>query len=248
MKRFLPLLILALLSLPLTSSADEGEDAFLSECAGCHGPVGTGTAWAPSIFEEGGAGADLMMRTGRMPLRRPDDPILRGPQKLTDDQIAAIARYVSGLGGPAIPDPQPQAGDIGLGSQIYLINCAVCHGATGVGAALVHSDNAPSILPAGSLDIAEAVRSGPLSMPAFSEDSIDAHQLDSLVAYVSAMSEGRARGGWSLGRWGPVAEGAAAWLVGVVAVIGAARWIEGGRGTEEEPDGEEEEREEEEEE
>lgn len=201
------------------------EHLYLTECAGCHGPEGEGTEWAPALVDEGAAGADFMMRTGRMPLLRPDDPVRRGPQKLTDEQIEAITRHVDGFGGPPVPDIHPEQGHIGEGAELYLVNCAACHGATGVGAALPDGVNAPSVLQANPLDVAEAVRSGPLTMPAYGRGAIDQHELDSLALYVSTLAEGHDRGGWSLGRWGPVAEGAVAWLVGIVAVIAVAGWI-----------------------
>lgn len=205
-----------------------GADSYISECAGCHGPRGGGTAWAPEIREQGAAGADFMMRTGRMPLRSPDEPVRRSEPVLTPEQIDSITEFVATLGGPSVPDPRPERGDPGLGAELYLINCAACHGATGVGAALVNSDNAPDLFQATPLEVAEAVRSGPRSMPGFGRESIDEHQLDSLVLYVSELTHAENnRGGWSLGRWGPVAEGAAAWLLGIIAVIGAAAWVEG---------------------
>lgn len=211
---------------PAAGAQDDGGDLYLSECGGCHGPQGEGTEWAPSLVDEGAAGADLMMRTGRMPLLRPDDPVERGPQRLTDEQIAAITRRVGELGGPPVPEVHPERGDIGTGAELYLINCAACHGSTGVGAALPDGVNAPSVLRASPLDVAEAVRSGPLAMPSYGHGAIDQHELDSLARYVSVLAEGHDRGGWSLGRWGPVAEGAVAWLVGIAAVIGVAGWIE----------------------
>lgn len=210
----------------MAQAQETDEDQYLAECAGCHGPRGEGTEWAPSLVDEGAAGVDFMMRTGRMPLLRPDDPVRRGPQTLTDEQIAAITRHVDGFGGPGVPDVHPGRGDIGTGAELYLVNCAACHGSTGVGAALPNGVNTPSVLAASPLDVAETVRAGPRAMPAYSHRSIDDHQLDSLALYVSTLAEGHNRGGWSLGRWGPVAEGAVAWLVGIVAVVAAAGWIE----------------------
>lgn len=229
MTRAIQLLIaLAIVSLAGLAQAQEpGEDLYIGECAGCHGPTGGGTSWAPSIVEEGAAGADYMMRTGRMPLRRPGDPITEGPPKLTAEQIGLISGYVGRLGGPPIPDPQPQSGDAGTGAELYLVNCAACHGATGVGAALPNNVNPPSVIDASALDIAEAVRSGPLAMPSYSPESISDRELDSLILYIFTLAERRNAGGWDLGRWGPVAEGAAAWLIGVGLVVAAASWIEG---------------------
>lgn len=205
----------------------DDQSAYLTNCAGCHGPDGRGSTWAPSILEEGAAGADFMMRTGRMPLRTPDEPIRRRPVRLTTEQMSRIAGYVATLGGPAVPGVDPTMGDPAAGAKLYLLNCAACHGATGVGGAMVDSRNAPSILEATPLEIAEAIRSGPGPMPKFDHSTLDGQELDSVVRYVVELSTDEARGGWALGRWGPVAEGAAAWLIGVFAVVGAAYWIEG---------------------
>lgn len=222
----------------LAASDDDGEELYLSECAGCHGPHGEGTAWAPEILEEGAAGADFMMRSGRMPLRHPDEPVRRGEPTLTPGQISAITIYVTSLGGPPVPEADPKRGDIGLGAETYLSNCAACHGSTGVGAALVGSTNAPSLESSSAFDIAEAVRSGPGPMPSFGDDSLSAHQLDSLALYVETIRlEETSHGGWALGRWGPVAEGAAAWMLGIAVVIGSAVWIEGSTSDREDDEG-----------
>lgn len=225
----LGLMLIGLLPVALTAAGqdEEGEELYLNQCAGCHGPAGLGSPWAPPIVDEGAAGADFMMRTGRMPLRQREDPIQRGPQLLTDEQIEAISGHVATFGGPPIPDVDPQAGDLGEGAHQYLLNCAACHGSTGVGGALVASRNAPPVVRSDPIEIAEAIRSGPGPMPAYPEAVLDQHQLDSLTLYVLSLTEPETPGGWSLGRWGPVAEGAAAWLIGLGGVIGAAMWIEG---------------------
>lgn len=230
MRWVLPLSVFAvLLSLGLSAlgQVEEGEDLFINECAGCHGPQGQGSPWAPSIVDEGAAGADFMMRTGRMPLRHLEDPIERGPRLLTEEQIQAITGYVDTFGGPPIPEVAPEEGDIGEGAELYLVNCAACHGSTGVGGALVASRNAPPVNQASAQEIADAIRGGPGPMPAYPEEIIDQHQLDSVTRYVLSLTDPATPGGWSLGRWGPVAEGAAAWLIGLGGVIGVSMWIEG---------------------
>jgi ubiquinol-cytochrome c reductase cytochrome c subunit len=233
MKRLLIGTVMAWLLATAVSAAgqdDDGEQLFLNECAGCHGPHGQGSPWAPAIVDQGAAGADFMMRTGRMPLRHREDPIRRGPRLLTDQQISAIADFVGTLGGPPIPTVSPEQGDLGSGADLYLLNCAACHGSTGVGGALVASRNAPPVLPSDAIEIAEAIRAGPGPMPAYPEEVLSQQELDSLTRYVLSLSDAATPGGWSLGRWGPVAEGAAAWLIGLGGVIGAAMWIEGQTG------------------
>lgn len=214
-------------SLPATAADDDPETAYLANCAGCHGAAGQGTDWAPSIVEEGAAGVDFMMRTGRMPLRRPTDPIHRREPTLDDHQRKLIVRFAERFDGPPVPNVDPSRGDPADGAALYLLDCAACHGATGVGGALVGSRDAPPILAATPLDIAEAIRSGPGPMPSFDRTVLDDRQVDSVVRYVLDLEANASHGGWSLGRWGPVAEGGAAWLIGIVTAIGAAYWIEG---------------------
>jgi ubiquinol-cytochrome c reductase cytochrome c subunit len=218
--------LLVIATLPARAT-DEAETAYLTNCAGCHGTDGGGTSWAPPISDAGAAGVDFSMRTGRMPLRAPTDPIRRREPVLTDQEVEQITRFAAGFDGPQVPDVDPSAGDPAEGSGLYLLDCAACHGATGVGGALVGARNAPSILSATPLEIAEAIRSGPGPMPSFDQATLDDTEMNSIVRYVLDFESNAGHGGWSLGSWGPVAEGAAAWLVGIAAAIGAAYWIEG---------------------
>lgn len=226
---FALVMVLGMLAAPARAADDitDAEAAYVANCAGCHGPDGAGTAWGPSITGGGAAGVDFAMRTGRMPLRLPTDEVRRSEPALNEQDIELITQFAAGFTGPAVPRVDPSSGDTADGSGLYLLNCAACHGATGVGGALVGSRDAPSILSATPLEIAEAIRSGPGPMPAFDEQSLDDQQMNSIVRYVLDFEANGSHGGWSLGRWGPVAEGAAAWMIGIAAAIGAAYWIEG---------------------
>ena len=46
-----------------------------------------------------------------------------------------------------------------------------------------------------------------------------------IVAYVHESANARSQGGYGLGGFGPAPEGMAMWIIGMVAVIGAAMWI-----------------------
>ena len=50
-------------------------------------------------------------------------------------------------------------------------------------------------------------------MPAFSKKAITDKQLDSLIAYVQYAKNPDDRGGWAIGRIGPVPEGIVAWFI-----------------------------------
>jgi ubiquinol-cytochrome c reductase cytochrome c subunit len=69
--------------------------------------------------------------------------------------------------------------------------------------------------------VAEAVRVGPGAMPRFSSQAMNDPQVDSVAAYVGRLQEGGNRGGWDLGRIGPVTEGLVAWVVG----LGLVLWV-----------------------
>lgn len=231
------LVLIAGLSIAVTAGAntgppseDMGERLFDAECGRCHSPE--------SLQASGVAGADFMMTSGRMPIDNFGDPVRRRPPTLDPYEISLINQYLAAFGGPPIPDLSGLGGDIPTGGRLYRLHCAGCHGATGVGGALVESRHAPSIFPATPLQVAEVIRAGPGPMPAYGEDTFDDSELGSLVKYVEALAAERDHGGWNLGRWGPVPEGAVAWLIGVLAVIGVAIWIEGtSRRTRREPEG-----------
>lgn len=209
------------------SATEEGQQLYIEQCSGCHGPGGQGTEWGPEILADGAAGSHFWMATGRMPIRRPEDRIEPQRPTLAPDQIEAITRHVANLtDARPIPDISPEEGDVGEGSVLYVRHCAACHGTTGVGGAIVRARNATSILDVDTLLVAEAVRTGPGAMPLFEEEALSESELDSLLAYIELLQEGVSPGGWQLGRWGPVAEGAAAWLVGIGVAVGAAYWTE----------------------
>ena len=72
---------------------------------------------------------------------------------------------------------------------------------------------------------AEAMLTGPQSMPVFSDDVITPEDKRNIVAYVEEIQSAPANGGLSLGGVGPVAEGLVGWLVGIGGLVLAALWI-----------------------
>jgi ubiquinol-cytochrome c reductase cytochrome c subunit len=175
-----------------------------------------------------------MLSTGRMPIPEPEENPPRRPSRYDRDEIAALVDYVASLGaGIAIPSVNPSAGNLQEGASLYEINCAACHSSTGIGGALTQGLEAPSILDSTPVQIAEAMRLGGAgvrsgNMPRFGPQQLDDEQVNSLLAYVGYLQRTAARtdrGGLSLGRWGPVAEGFVAWAVGMVALLFVVRWI-----------------------
>jgi ubiquinol-cytochrome c reductase cytochrome c subunit len=152
--------------------------------------------------------------------------------------IQKIVRFVVSLGGkgPDVPVVDPAAGSLPQGEELFQANCAACHSATGIGGTLTagRGDSAsinrsgnqvPGLFRATPTDIAEAMRAGPGTMPVFGKPAFSDQEVDSIIRYLLYIRSGQNRGGGDLGRVGPVAEGAVAWIVGLGAIVALARWM-----------------------
>lgn len=219
-----------------------GEHLFARDCAFCHGSDARGTDRAPDLTVEpnGPALTDFMLRTGRMPIDDPDAPSRRRPSPYDEREIDAIVAYLDriiGQPGPAIPNVDPAAGDLAQGQAVYSENCAACHASTGIGGAMLADEDGhrtgvhiPGLSAADSEDVAQAVRTGPGAMPRFGEGVISDQELNSLARYVQHLHQPDDRGGWPIGRIGPVAEGAAGWILGLGVLALFIRWVGTKRG------------------
>jgi ubiquinol-cytochrome c reductase cytochrome c subunit len=181
---------------------------YLRDCAVCHGADGHGTTLGPTLAGWGVAAVDYAVSTGRMPLASAGETPTRRTPMYDRATIDALIAYVGNLvpGGPPIPHVDPAAGDLAAGGQLFRAQCAACHQWAGQGGALLHRE-APPLAPATPTQAAEAIRTGPGSMPIFADSALDAHQLDSVVRYVESLRHPDDRGGWALWHIGPVAEG-----------------------------------------
>lgn len=230
--------------LPDEPVADTGERLYQRDCAWCHGNEGAGTSNGPDLVtaQNGPALTDFMLRTGRMPLTYPGQSTGHGEPLYDEEEIAALVDYAASLDedpGPAIPTPQPEAADRALGGELYFENCAACHSATAVGGTLTSEqaeDTADPVLTGSELvspglgqatavEIAEAIVGGPGNMPAFGDETLSPSQRDAVVSYVLYMQDPSDRGGAPIGRIGPVAEGAVAWIIGLGLLVLVVRWI-----------------------
>ena len=210
------------------TGTEDGRTMYLRDCAWCHGSDASGTVNGPDITEAGPALVDFMLSTGRMPVSAPDQVAERKDPYYDPPQVAAIVRYVATIGAtePAIPQIDLEGADLGEGALLYEDNCAACHSTTGIGAALTSGRIAPSVRDATAVQIAEAVRTGPGTMPIFRDNVLDEEQLDALVRYVVYLGDPDDEGGGHpFGRLGPVSEGAVAWIIGLGLMIGVIRWI-----------------------
>lgn len=200
------------------ASADLGRDLFLARCASCHGDTGRGTDRGPSLAEAGTASVDFQLRTGRMPLGDPTAQTVRKPPEFDEREIAALVAYVGTFTtGPEVPVVDMAGADISEGQQLFINNCAACHGATGRGGAAGPGALAPSLYEAEPIEVAEAMLSGPGEMPRF---QLSDEERNAVVAFVTYLQSSDAPGGADIGGIGPVPEGFVGWGVGVAALVG----------------------------
>jgi ubiquinol-cytochrome c reductase cytochrome c subunit len=204
------------------NDVEDGRLLYVQTCASCHGDAGQGTSAAPALTNSGPAALDFYMRTGRMPLGRLGTPPQEQPPTLSAAQIAAITAYASSFSqGPQIPAVTTGA-DLSRGWQLYVNNCAACHGASGDGGSVGAGMNAPSLLHIDPVGIAEAMLIGPGPMPKF---NLPQDQVNAIASYVESLRNPVAPGGFPLSGSGPVPEGIIAALFGVVLLIVIARWV-----------------------
>jgi ubiquinol-cytochrome c reductase cytochrome c subunit len=240
LRRLLPLAAAALV-LPAGAAAatpaqvKRGEHLYGQYCVACHGAHGRGgsrtigagpgrtqgeqRAIAPSLRGVGALAADFYLRTGYMPLPHLGLQPRRSRVLFDEGELEALIAYVASLGkGPAVPRPQPGRGDVSEGMHLFTDHCAGCHQIVAEGG-YVTGAVPPALADASPTQIAEAVRIGPYVMPSFSRRAISDRQLDSIVAYVQYAKHPDDRGGWALGRLGPVPEGLVTWFVAGTVLI-----------------------------
>jgi ubiquinol-cytochrome c reductase cytochrome c subunit len=204
------------------TSAANGADLFLQNCASCHGQQGQGGNGGPPLIGVGAAAADFYLSTGRMPLGAPNQRPVRQQPRFDDAQIQALVEYVASFGkGPPIPQVRGN-GDVHRGWELYTANCAACHAATGAGNAVGGGFVAYGLSRATDRQIAEAMIVGPGVMPKF--DFADADR-DAIIAYIHFLRSEPSPGGAPIGGIGPVAEGFVSVVGGLTALVLIARFV-----------------------
>ena len=208
---------------------DEGRALFLKNCASCHGLNAEGTSNGPSLVGVGAASVDFQVQTGRMPAVQLGAQIQKKPNQFSEEQIAAMAAYIASLGpGPGVPSEEQldySGADAAEGGEIYRTNCAMCHNFAGSGGALTRGKYAPSLKGVTAEHIYEAMLTGPQSMPVFGENTVPPEDKQAIIAFLKTTESEPAPGGASLGKIGPVSEGAVGWLVGLGGLIACAVWL-----------------------
>jgi ubiquinol-cytochrome c reductase cytochrome c subunit len=217
-------------STPVTAQASSTQAAlgarlFAEQCSSCHGLDGLGVEGrGPSLEHEGEAAADFVLRTGRMPLAAPNLQARSGPVRYSEEQIVALVEHVGSLGdGPAIPDVDVTGADIGNGGNLYRLNCAACHVASGAGASIGSNRRAPNLTTATPVEVGEAIIVGPGSMPVFS--SLTDTDIADIASYVEDLDDQDTTAARKFGGAGPAAEGLAVWLLALLPLLALTRWI-----------------------
>ncbi len=122
----------------------------------------------------------------------------RKTAQFTDQQVRQLAAYVQSVGGgPAIPAGSVEGtnSDLGLGGELFRLNCASCHGTTFKGAPLSAGKIAPSLNKAPAMQIYTAMETGPESMPIFSDNQITPAQKRAIVKYIMTIKQSQDPGG-----------------------------------------------------
>jgi ubiquinol-cytochrome c reductase cytochrome c subunit len=206
----------------------EGQKLFQANCATCHGLNAQGSTEAPSLIGVGAASVDFQVGTGRMPLQANGPQAEEKPVQFTDEQVKQLAAYVASLApGPAIPEGEvlDGQGDAANGSELFRINCAMCHNVAAAGGALTEGKYAPSLQGTSAEHIYEAMVTGPQNMPVFNDLNISPEGKRDIITYLKYLEDNPSPGGVDLGALGPVSEGLFLWIFGLGSIVALTVWI-----------------------
>jgi ubiquinol-cytochrome c reductase cytochrome c subunit len=213
-----------------TAAIEEGKEIFLRGCSSCHGLNAEGGPVAPSLIGVGAASVDFQVATGRMPMADMSQQAMRKAPVYTDEEVAALAAYVSSLApGPEIPTEDmlnyERDGELAEGGELFRTNCAMCHNFAGQGGALTQGKYAPTLMGVEPVHIYEAMITGPQAMPVFSDKTLTPKEKLSIIKWIKHAEKEPQLGGVALGRVGPVTEGLLVWTLGLGLLIGIAVWL-----------------------
>ena len=221
----------------LSAAATEGKALFDNSCITCHGRNAQGVAGrGPSLIGVGSASVEFQVGTGRMPMTRQEAQAEKKRPVFDNAQTKQLGQYIQELGGgPQVPsgeltdDLQSDPEALAKGGQLFRLNCTSCHGFGGGGGALSSGKFAPSLHSATAEQIYAAMLTGPQNMPVFGDNELTPDQKRELITYVTVqLQQDKDPGGlFNLGRYGPVTEGLAIFVVGITILVFSALWIAG---------------------
>lgn len=202
-----------------------GGEIFQSACAACHGGrleggPGPGVLEGPEMTETDIAYIDLTMRTGRMPIVNREVGVY--VDTLSEAQREAVNAYL--LAEFDLPGEIPTVGegDAGRGQDLYIRNCAACHGVAGDGGIAGGGNIAFPLTGLDGVAIKEAIRVGPFTMPAFDAAVLDDQQVDDVAAYLE-LAAGVERTIVGVAEIDQVGE--ALFAIGLALLAGLAIWV-----------------------
>jgi ubiquinol-cytochrome c reductase cytochrome c subunit len=221
----------------LSASAQEGKALYDTSCISCHGRNAEGVEGrGPSLIGVGSASVEFQVGTGRMPMTRQEGQAEEKKPQFDKAQTKQIGQYIQELGGgPQIPQgdlteslaENPEA--LAKGGSLFRVNCTSCHGFGAGGGALSSGKFAPSLNDATEQEIYAAMLTGPQNMPVFGDNELTPDQKREIITYIKMqLQDEKDPGGlFNLGRYGPVTEGLAIFLVGITVLVFTTLWIAG---------------------
>jgi ubiquinol-cytochrome c reductase cytochrome c subunit len=221
----------------LSSSAAEGKALFDNSCITCHGRDAQGVVdRGPSLIGVGSAAVEFQVGTGRMPMTRQEAQAEEKAPQFDEAQTKQIGQYIQEIGGgPQLPSGElsdnlatkPEA--LARGGELFRVNCSSCHGFGGGGGALSSGKFAPGLHDATEQQIYAAMLTGPQNMPVFGDNELSPDEKREVITYVTQqLQQDKDPGGiFNLGRYGPVTEGLAIFVIGITILVFVALWIAG---------------------
>jgi len=171
---------------------DRGGEVFQAACAACHGTrgeggSGPGIADGPAVRGIELAYLDMTVRTGRMPI--PDRDVGIYADRLSEEERVALVAYAQERLEVTGEIPTVEPGHAARGQELYVRNCAACHGAAADGGISGARVFVPPLVGIDGVAIAEAARVGPFEMPAFDPAVLADEDLDDIVAYLEVVDD-----------------------------------------------------------
>lgn len=194
-------LFLALYHVSISASPN-GEALYSTHCSACHGPTGHGGVGVPLALPDFQYGVTNDYLEKSIRLGRPGR-IMPAFTQLTDPEVKAIIKHLRqwAPGKPFKYSNKKIEGDIKHGKQLFVKNCAACHGVngeggSGTGVTFSRPRDFPVIAPA--LNNSGFLSSAPdtmiktvlmngregTPMPSFLKQGLSEKDIDDVVAYV----------------------------------------------------------------